>query len=684
MSKLKKKLANGNDVLATDVLCATCIQQEIEVIRSSVISNEKLNDQMRAEIDDVFDKCKGIQESRHPANSQRECGGPNTSPIEEEDASRLYTIKDLALQLQKLAILNSRLKQNDIERSRQLLNKRVASLQAKVDETSLKIKEKESQVQRMRETIINQHRAFSNSINERTLKTRYVDSSRAAKLTAIIQYHHFKVLRQVVFPKYDLWKSQPPGSRSSRVKLDFFGQPILPLESFLLHNNKLIAINMFLENLIHLQVLMVELLSFGGTPVHLPFLDFLVHQLPDGKFFDQVQEKINFLVHDESDANSVEKEPSEEEANKLSGPRPSLDKIIIKDNVIQVPLSFKTANFQRRASVRPALPESPPTELFHPDVFLETPEPPYLIEDKKPQSEKVKSSTFQGKKMVIVPHKILTKPFTKLTLKEYLKFILVVVKILVNFEILIHQTIEAIPQPIKKQSTRDLLSSTYGQLRGEPDTKSENKDQRYDLRKILESIAEMDRYFKHRIQEQSVSLKPEVSHGAMNYSMLTGVGVDIDQLPSASSSGGTEDSFPHTAHASLHTHESSSKLREFYSNYLSRTPLQPKVQQHSITDSDQKIYGAVSEGFLDTDEDTSKSSIKVDRSAEPDSTSKNGIDFYDLKDVMDNVHKLVANGKGGGRDNGDDDDEAVKIATQTMMKNTKSHLADWDVVSRLY
>lgn len=682
MSKPKKKHPNSKDALAPELLCAECIHDEIDVVRSSVIANELLNNQMRVDIDEVFDKCADLQKASPLNESHISHRSRSASPKKEESTAKIYSIKDLALRLQRLAILNARLKQNDIDRAKQIMEKRVNSLQARVNDTRQKIKAKEELLQKKREMITTLHQEVSQIRNERILRIQKVDTTRVAKQAANFQYNHFKVVRQVVFPKYELWRSQEDNQGSKSVKLDFFGQPILLLKSFLLHNNKLIAINMFLENLIHFQVLMVELLSGMGTPIHLPFLEFLKMQIPDGKFFDQVQEKINFLVDDGSEVQPDEK-TADQDQDRLLEPRPSLDKIVIKDNVIQIPLSFKTANLQRRASVKLSLSASPTPEQFEPQIFLATPEPSSTTEVKLNNNEKPKPTTFQGKTMVIVPHKILTKPFTKLTLKEYLKFILVVVKILVNFEVLSLQTLDKVPLPKKKQPTRDLLASTYGHLRGETESADETKHN-YDIRKILERFADMDYYFKHTIQQHSERLHLLASNNALTYSALIENTTEGTGNTSTASSAGNEDSF-HNAPSSLHTHESSSKLRDFYNNYISQRQRQTRAPLTPTTDADRKIYGAVSQGYLEIEDDISKSSITGERSSiELDSTYRNGADSYDLKQFMDDVHKLVANGKGIGRDNGVDGDEAVKRATRTMMKNTQSQLEDWDVVSRLY
>lgn len=675
---------------AEDLICERCINEVIEVIRSSVVTNEKLNNRMRDEIDEVFARCQTYQ-SKVPLKTQKRESDERTSKtnenattqLETDGAGRRYTIKELALRLQKLTILDARLKLNDIDRSKEFLLRRVALLQEKVNRAKEDTQARQNKINELKTSLHTLHQELFNQYNDRIARLRLEDATRVAKQAAAFQYSHYKVIRQVAFTKYDAWKSQRSGFTGSRVKLDFYGQPIIPLESFLLHNNKLIAINTFIENLIRFQILMVQLLESDGTQISLPFLDYLKTQLPDSSFFDQVQEKINFLVDDPYDStiDSANADGNTDvpngDASKEPATRPSMDKITVKDNKIQVPLSFKTANLQRRASVRLASSESPGAEKFYPEMFSATPEPNGVALNRIGLTEKIKTSAIQGKRMVIVPHKILTKPFTKLTLKEYLKFVLIIVKIVINFDMLLGQTVDKVTTP-KKKKTRDLLLSTHEHLRTESDKAHPDALQCLDLRITLERLATMDHYFEHKLAARSYNVS-ETDTKSLYVASLLYSSDRISFNPSIDADS------PTLPDSSKFTRGSSSRLKEFYSVYLSSNQ-KPKSFTMPATIMENQVYGAISEGVLENEEDAGKSSNEDINfsSYEGDQLGESDVEPFNIKEVMKLVHKLVANGKGRGRENGDAGDEAVKRATKTMMKTTQSQLTDWDVVSRLY
>ena len=126
------------------------------------------------------------------------------------------------------------------------------------------------------------------------------------------------------------------------------------------------------------------------------------------------------------------------------------ERVIKLGNTIKLPLSSKTINSQlRRASLNKedASSSSKPNEVEK------------ITPKKAPSPIR---STLSGKKMIILPHKILTKPFTKLTAKEVLKFLLIIVKILFNFKTFFYFTIDSIPN-LRKQSS--MLSNTMNPFR---------------------------------------------------------------------------------------------------------------------------------------------------------------------------------------------------------------------------
>lgn len=107
------------DALAGQELrCTECISNDIAVIRKSVIANEAKNNQMRDQIDEVFELCRIIQKAGPSAVIDKK-EESSTSPRRDlPQDSNMYTIKHLAFHLQKLAILNAKLKQRDMDHYR--------------------------------------------------------------------------------------------------------------------------------------------------------------------------------------------------------------------------------------------------------------------------------------------------------------------------------------------------------------------------------------------------------------------------------------------------------------------------------------------------------------------------------------------------------------------------------------
>lgn len=675
------------DALAGQELrCTECISNDIAVIRKSVIANEAKNNQMRDQIDEVFELCRIIQKAGPSAVIDKK-EESSTSPRRDlPQDSNMYTIKHLAFHLQKLAILNAKLKQRDMDHYRKILEKKISLLESKVEKAQQNLTSRRDLLDQKQAFIESLHRELSTMYNERILRYQLEDARRVSRQASILQYDHYKVIRQVAFQKFDAWLAHKTNPNGPPIKLDFYGQSIIPLESFLLHNNKLIAINIFLENMIRFQILLKQILNENGSSIDLPFVSHLERQLPDEGFYAQVQEKINFLLH-ESDNLEYADQP-EEVLNGVDDEKErhdvqNTDKIVVKDNVIQVPLSFKTANFQRRASTKSNSLESPVSaDQVRPEMFLATPEPS-IPDSKHPGSEKTKNSAIQGKKMVIVPHKILTKPFTKLTLKEYLKFILIVAKIIINFEMLLRQTVDKVPRTKRKKPTSNLLMSTYGQSRAETDPVRETEAAPqlfYDFGKILLKFAEMDGYFKLEID--SFAYAPSKAQPA---SSIIKEASSRSTIPSSAPLMEAQEPSHHASNASLRSSESRSRLREFYSNFIDKNSRKSQNSRPSRTSLDNQVYGAVSDGFLDTDEDESKAStVDSDTPFKTGSSYSTHTEPLDIKEVINAVHNQVANGKGGGRGNGEGGDEAVKIATKNIMKKTQSQLSDWDVVSRLF
>lgn len=84
----------------------------------------------------------------------------------------------------------------------------------------------------------------------------------------------------------------------------------------------------------------------------------------------------------------------------------------------QLPLSSKTLNFQRRAA---RLSSSPiePVELNSIPVIRQN------------------SASSSAVRKITIPHRIINKPFNKLSIKDFLEFLVVIVRIIANFQVLL-------------------------------------------------------------------------------------------------------------------------------------------------------------------------------------------------------------------------------------------------------
>ncbi|KAF8002348.1 hypothetical protein HF325_003313 [Metschnikowia pulcherrima] len=175
---------------------------------------------------------------------------------------------------------------------------------------------------------------------------------RNARQAVLKQYAHFKIIKERFF-----------GFLSSGIDhkcLTFCNQPILQILAFL--ESPIATVNTFLEDLIRLQVVLFDLFTIDDKTLRLHYFDYLRKLLPDRKFYESMQAKIDKIMqHDQAfSEDALETEPANknlESESKLSGldvTEGTSDKITIKDKQIRVPKSFRTMNLQRRSSLKEA------------------------------------------------------------------------------------------------------------------------------------------------------------------------------------------------------------------------------------------------------------------------------------------------------------------------------------------
>lgn len=442
------------------LVCVECQHDETELVRNSVVDNDRHNALMKTQIDRVFEVTRLLRHNPDNVDYQ-------------ENHPLLLSVKQVTLQLLKLEIINATLKLRNIDRTKN-------AMAAKVARNTERRNTLRTLLQQQRETLnaknidMKQHYAEKHQLL--LLQTTEINREKNVHVAAQslrLQSERFKVLKDVVFErkpqKTNLLSSRL--MRGGRAPLMFHHQPILVISDLL--NHKLVTINEFLENLIRLQGHLHEILSIGSE-FSLPYLDELQGYLPDRKFYQLVQDKEDFIYF--GDTHSPE-ESSEEKAPAISIKEIGNDneRIIKLGEAIKLPLLSKTINNQlRKASVSQS-PKSPSMS------------PPLEEKPKESRPSIVPRTSLRGRKVVIVPHKILTKPFTKLSAKEFLKFLSIIVKILVNFRSIFSLTSD-------KRLKRKSSLSTIESRRAGPAYD-------YDFQTILTRVESLGEYFEAKLQK---------------------------------------------------------------------------------------------------------------------------------------------------------------------------------------
>lgn len=685
-----------------DLLCKDCVHNAIEVIRNSVIGNEELNNVMRHEINSIFEYCDHYRRSTREDLRQGHILAPaGTSPV---------SVKKLGIQLQKLEVMNSKMKLNGMSKAQGVTSLKVQNVTANIEEMQQKINELKRKLEEKRSQLQSLYQKKAQSVESeiQLLYNHSIDQTK--RYTLLVQHQHYQVLREVAFPNLDAWKSSSRrGPKKRREKLLLFDLPVIDLLSFLAHNNKLTEINSFLENLIRLQIQLSRLFFRNDEAFKLPFIDYLAQLLPDSHFYDLVQEKINFVTNDgrpltPEEGRSNSSEPLPKPTKLTVSPDDTIDKIMIEGNVIRIPISFKTINFQRRTSaLSPDITSSAADlmelkrDLMSPDSISTTNKLPLLSLELSPLK-----STLKGKRIVITAHKILTKPFSRLKSKEYLKFVLVVVKILINFQVFFHLTTTKIKGvEVKRRALQGTLASTINQLRSHgnapaiagTDGRPETVD--YDFELILSKLANMDFYFyaqKSLVGADRETQDPKSSASSiLLYSTVSQMN-NSNLAPTEVFPSEYSGSLIHISESQMSSHKKPSKLRVLYNNVFNRQsgPFPPNSAVENV-------YGNVSETNSNSDESKLKvSGIESTNSItltngkhSTEVTGEPGRPNYNIKSVMGDVHKILAykNGNGraatlGSRAIGPDKD--MQLATRSMLAESKAQLDEWDMVSQMY
>lgn len=643
-----------------DLICETCIHNDIELVRNSVIENENITLELRQEINLIFDSCDNKLE--HGLQRETDPKVTHTQLQTSEEA-----VKSLSLQLRRLDAQNVKTKLQAIDRSQKLLQEKIATAESKLSELRGEIARRDQCFQSKKVKLSNDFEAESSRKHLEDTRLRVESSQQITRHATSLQRQHYTTMRSLIFDNYSATKSLGlRGAQKSSILL--FGQPVIKFSSFLNYNNKVDAVNNFLENLIRTQILFKDLLSID-EPGTLPFLPYLQTLLPDEKFYRSVQDKISAITNEshEPDTKPDLSDVTGENQNAISiDGSTNLGKITIQNKTIQIPISSRTANLNRRASLKEQ------------DQPVETSQDPH--KDKTPASAATSVQNSQraldGKKIVIVPHKILTRPFTRLKPKDYLKFVLILVKILLTFNSILSEICDRMP--VKKLKHSNSVLGAISNLRSKPRMRHESsKEFLFDVEKILHQLANLDDHFKCDEIDQSItpwntpknfasSSFPDASlmltitnDSVINMSL---VNINSSQVPALASP---------------------SNLKRFYNSLLQRD--RPKKNNF---EKGKSVLGAVNEdiniyGMISETQSSNTSSLSLRSGTETkEPTEKGRPTEQNLKHIMEVVHSMISDG-GAGAFSEESRIEARKVTT-SMLEQSKARLDEWDMVSLMY
>lgn len=394
---------------------ATSDIEELLSTQAKARINDDANVENRRQINGIFEVSSQLQKGIHTTSVIRHYNALTVDPLSKIPS--LNAISLLAIQLNKLEILNLNIRVNSLNRTIHHLEKKNERIRDNIAGDKNVLELQKSTVTKQHQELLENYKRMAKQLDDGIEEYRIKRINHIEKQSIRIQLKDFEILKEAIF------------SRSKDNNLLFYHQPILKISTFL--TQSIISINQFLENLINLQYLLTRLFK-----IELPYLAELLGFLPDAEFFNLVKEKNMRMLGKTEDDEDDEEIINHINNQDLVSPSPptSVGRIIKLGDAIKLPLSSKTLNNQRRASLITASSSrgslGSPSRGYEKLTQSTTPRPPVLVPESNP-----------NRRIVIIPHKILNKPFSKLSIKEFLKFILVIVKIIANFQVMFMLTI---------------------------------------------------------------------------------------------------------------------------------------------------------------------------------------------------------------------------------------------------
>lgn len=380
---------------------------ELQQLKLETESNDKLNELCRRQINHIFELTNQLQVNHD--NDDVQLNEIHKDIHEDIPTISIDMVKNLTVQLNKLRAIDINNHLNSINKSIRNMERKIGQLETECLLVKQKIEHSEQKGKA-------QYRALLTQVEKQSNKYQNdIDDLIVNKISNInrqsnkFESYNFKVLKQIAF------------SRDKSNNLKVFNLSILKLDEFLNYN--LIDINQFLEGLIKFQNYLQGLFD-----INLPYLADLQNCLPNSKFYDLIQQKTNLMLGkeaiDEKNNGEFDQDKNENINQEfLISPEP-IDKIVKLGKILKLPLSAKTRNMQRRFS-----------KIQSPEIEIPIMKEQSLSPPSSNTTTRDNGSINVNKKLIIIPHKILNKPFNKLSIKEFLNFLIVIVKIIVNFDV---------------------------------------------------------------------------------------------------------------------------------------------------------------------------------------------------------------------------------------------------------
>ena len=373
----------------------------------------------------------------------------------------MASITSLAIQLLKLRLLEAKLRCDCIAKAKELTAFRVTRLQEKQMEKERNVDSLRMNLLKLETLLISNYESQMLTLESTILEFGKTKINQVKMQASKAQMKNLKILLDTTFQ----FKVQPQPDSQSRVQsqshnqskenrkniqLTFNHQPILLINEFLGYS--LPMINQFIEQLITLQKQLCVVLD-----VKLPYIDALSKYIPSTKFYDLLKKKelistgqqglrelsLSGNIYGDGDNDiDIDIDNNNDSRGKVVGGNNGNDgrivngefnpvrientaeKVVKLGNAYQLPLSSKTLNFQRRVARSNSI---EPGELDQiPTIIKEYSSTPTSSPDSVPLLKKI-----------TIPHRIINKPFNKLSIKDFFEFLVIIVKVVINFEVLL-------------------------------------------------------------------------------------------------------------------------------------------------------------------------------------------------------------------------------------------------------